>query len=250
MPISVVIITYNEEKNILAALESIKWASEIIVVDSKSTDKTTSIARQFTEKVITNSWPGYAAQKQFASEQATNDWILSIDADERVTPLLAEEIQKIVLDSSNQYDGFYISRQNYYLSQPIYHSGWSPDYQLRLYKRKKGRWTGDFVHESVTLEGKIGKLQNKLEHYSIESLASHHERLNRYTTLASNQLCSNNKSVKILDLMIRPIMALFRSYIWRLGFLDGFAGIIIAYFAAYYVFLKYAKAWEQKYIKD
>ncbi|MBI4854535.1 MAG: glycosyltransferase family 2 protein [Acidobacteria bacterium] len=246
MSISVTIITYNEENNIVDALESVKWASEIIVVDSGSTDKTISISKKFTNRVITNSWPGYALQKQFAADLATNDWILSLDADERVTPLLAKEIQETILDPNNQYDGFYISRQNYYLNKAIYHSGWSPDFQLRLYKKNKGKWTGNFVHESVTLEGKIGKLKGKLDHYSIPSLAFHHERLNKYTTLAANELCSRNKPVGVLDLLFRPIIALFRSYIWRLGFLDGFCGIIIAYFAAYYVFLKYAKAWEHK----
>lgn len=246
MSISVTIITYNEEANISAALESVKWASEIIVVDSGSTDNTTTLARQFTKNVITNPWPGYALQKQFATEQATNDWILSIDADEQVTPSLAKEIQKVINDPNNQYDGFYISRQNYYLKKAIYHSGWAPDYQLRLYRRTKGHWKGNFVHESVTLDGKAGKLQAKLDHYSIQSLSAHHERLNRYTTLAANELSSRGKSVKTVDLLIRPIMAGFRSYIWRLGILDGVAGIIIAYFAAYYVFLKYAKAWESK----
>ncbi|KAF0248039.1 MAG: lipopolysaccharide biosynthesis glycosyltransferase [bacterium] len=244
MPISVTIITCNEETNISAALESVKWASEIIVVDSESSDNTVTIACQFTDKVIIKPWLGFALQKQFAAEQATGDWILSIDADERVTPTLAEEIKKVIKDSNNQYDGFYISRQNYYLNKAIYHSGWAPDYQLRLYKKGKGQWEGNFVHESVTLNGKVGKLQAKLDHYSIQSLAAHHKRLNRYTTLAANQLCSRGKQAKTIDLLVRPIMAIFRSYVWRLGILDGFAGIIIAYFAAYYVFLKYAKAWE------
>jgi glycosyltransferase involved in cell wall biosynthesis len=245
MSISVTIITFNEEKNILAALESVKWASEIIIIDSESTDDTLKIARQFTEKVIINPWPGYALQKQFATEKASNEWVLSLDADERVTQALAEEIQKIIQDPNNQYDGFYISRQNYYLNQPIYHSGWSPDYQLRLYKKNKGNWKGNFVHESVNLNGKVGKLKGKLDHYSINSLAYHHERLNRYTTLAANELCSKGKKAKSTDLLFRPIIAAFRSYIWRLGFLDGLAGIVIAYFAAYYVFLKYAKTWEK-----
>ena len=246
MTLSVTIITYNEEKNIVAALESIKWANEIIVVDSNSTDNTIKLAKQFTDKVIIRSWPGYAAQKQFATEQATSEWILSIDADEQVTIELAKEIQKVISDSNNTYDGFYLSRQNYYLNKAIYHSGWSPDYQLRLYRRGKGFWQGDFVHESVKVNGNVGKLKAKLSHYSIQSLAAHHNRLNSYTTLAANDLVSRSKKVSSLDLLLRPIIAAFRSYFWRLGFLDGFAGIIIAYFAAYYVFLKYAKAWEQQ----
>lgn len=246
MSISVTIITYNEERNIVAALESVSWATEIIVVDSGSTDNTITLARQFTDKIIINPWPGFAAQKQFATEQANNEWILSIDADEQVTASLAQEIKKIISDPNNSYDGFYISRQNYYLKQAIYHSGWAPDYQLRLYKRSKGKWQGNFVHESVNLVGKTAKLQGKLDHYSIQSLSAHHTRLDRYTTLAATDLVSRGKLVGAVDLLIRPIMAAIRSYIWRLGILDGFAGIIIAYFAAYYVFLKYAKAWEMQ----
>jgi glycosyltransferase involved in cell wall biosynthesis len=246
MSISVAIITYNEERNIVAALESVRWATEIIVIDSGSTDNTISLARKFTDKIFVNPWPGFALQKQFAVDKASNEWVLSIDADERVTDSLAEEIKNIISDQNNPYDGFYISRQNYYLKQPIYHSGWAPDYQLRFYKRSKGKWQGNFVHESVKLVGKTARLKGKLDHYSIESLSAHHTRLDRYTTLAATELISKGKSVGIMDLMIRPIMALIRSFIWRLGFLDGFAGIVIAYFAAYYVFLKYAKAWEMK----
>ena len=244
MPISVTIITYNEEQNIAAALASVAWAAEIIVVDSQSTDNTVAIARQFTNKVIIRPWPGYAAQKQFAAEQASHAWLLSIDADERVTPSLAQEIQAIIETSKRDYQSYYISRQNYYLGYPIYHSGWSPDYQLRLYHKDAGSWQGDFVHESVKVSGKSGKLQGKLSHYTIQNLAAHHERLNRYTTLAAQDLSRRNKPIRRLDILLRPLIAWFRSYIWRLGILDGQAGLVIAYFAAYYMFLKYAKAWE------
>jgi glycosyltransferase involved in cell wall biosynthesis len=245
MPLSVTIITRNEEQNIAAALESVRWAEEIIVVDSESSDSTVEIARRFTPHVIVRPWPGYAAQKQFAAEQASHEWILSIDADERVSELLALEIQRAINGSSSRYNGFYISRQNYYLGRPIYHSGWSPDLQLRLYKRTNGSWRGDFVHESVQLEGIAGRLEGKLNHYSIQSLTAHHERLNRYTTLAAEDLYSRGVRAGLLDLLFRPLAAFLRSYLFRLGFLDGIPGIVIAYFAAYYLFLKYAKVWER-----
>lgn len=244
MPVSVAIITCNEEKNIEAALESVRWADEIIVVDSESIDRTVEIAKRFTSKVIVRSWPGYAAQKQFASDQASHEWVLSIDADERVSQELAEEIKKIV-GSSVKENGFYISRQNYYLKYPVYHSGWSPDYQLRLYRKEYGKWKGDFVHESVSVAGSTSYLKGKLHHYSIQSLSAHHIRLDRYTTLAASDLCRRRTNIGYADIAVRPIVAFLRSYIFRLGFLDGFVGIIIAYFAAYYVFMKYAKAWEK-----
>ena|ERR1051326_2746079 len=246
MPLSVTVITHNEEKNIAAALESVRWADEIVVIDSHSTDQTVEIARKYTDQVIVRDWPGYAAQKQFAAEQARHDWILSIDADERVTPELASEIQKILKSPPADTQGFYISRRNYYLGQAVKHSGWAPDYQLRLYLRKSGRWRGDFVHESVSLTGQVGKLVGKLDHFSIQSLSAHHQRLDRYTTLAAADLRARGVRVSLLDLFLRPIFAWIRSYLLRAGFLDGSAGILIAYFAAYYIFLKYAKAWESQ----
>ncbi|MEW6732714.1 MAG: glycosyltransferase family 2 protein [Acidobacteriota bacterium] len=246
MPLSVTLITFNEEHNIAAALESVRWADEIIVIDAESTDATVSIASRFTEHVIVRKWPGYAAQKQFAAEQARHEWILSIDADERVSPELALEIQEIINNPATPQHGFYISRQNYYLGRAVHHSGWAPDYQLRLYRRQHGHWQGDYVHESVKLNGHIGRLQGRLDHYSIQSLSAHHRRLDRYTTLAAEELRTRAVRVSLLDLLLRPPLALLRSYLLRLGVLDGFAGITIAYFAAYYVFLKYAKAWERQ----
>lgn len=246
MTLSVTIITHNEEQNIAAALDSVRWAEEIIVVDSQSTDDTVKIARQFTDRVIVRPWPGYAAQKQFAAEQARNDWILSIDADERVTDTLAREIREISNSKDDSFDGYLISRQNYYLGRPIYHSGWAPDYQLRLYRAGQGRWRGDFVHESLHLEGRVGRLSGQLDHYTIQSLSAHHGRLDRYTTLAAQELIKRGVRVGPLDLLIRPLLAWLRSYLFRLGLLDGSAGLVIAYFAAYYVFLKYAKAWEAR----
>lgn len=246
MPLSVTVITFNEEKNIGDALASVAWADEIIVVDSQSTDQTLEIARHYSNNIIVRPWPGYAAQKQFASDQAQHEWVLSIDADERVTPELAQEIKAIINTNDQTVQGYQISRQNYYLGFAIKHSGWSPDYQMRLYRKDAGRWQGDFVHESVQVTGKTAQLKGKLDHYSIQSLIAHHERLNRYTSLAANDLLKRGKRIATLDLLLRPIMAFLRSYLFRLGFLDGIPGIFIAYFAAYYIFLKYAKAWAKE----
>lgn len=242
MSVSVTIITFNEERNIARALESVSWADEIVVVDSGSVDRTLEIARSYTDKVYVRDWPGYATQKQRALELASHDWILSIDADEVVTPELKQEILETLKRPA--FNGYYISRLNYYLNFPIRYSGWSPDHQLRLFRKDKGRWQGDYVHESVRLEGAAGYLKARLKHYSIQSLSAHHQRLDRYTTLAAEEMCSRGRRVGYSDLLLRPALVFLRNYLLKLGFLDGVAGLIICYFSAYYVFLKFAKCWE------
>lgn len=242
MSVSVTIITFNEEQNIGRALESVQWADEIVVVDSGSSDRTLEIARTYTDKVYVYDWPGYAAQKQRAVELASHDWVLSIDADEVVTPELKQEILRVLEHPAS--DGYYISRLNYYLGYPIYHSGWAPDYQLRLFRKDKGRWRGAYVHESLHLDGVAGYLKSQLEHYSIQSLSAHHQRLDRYTTLAAEEIYSRGKSVGYGDLLLRPVATFLRNYVFKLGFLDGMAGLVVCYFSAYYVFLKFAKCWE------
>jgi (heptosyl)LPS beta-1,4-glucosyltransferase len=247
--VSIVIITFNEAANIAAVLESVRWAAEIIVVDAESTDQTVAIAQGYGARVIVRPWPGYAAQKEFASQQAQYDWVLSIDADERVTEHLANEIQQIVeadYQGERDHQGYYISRQNYYLGQPIYYSGWAPDYQLRFYRRGVGHWHGAYVHESLKVAGTVGYLTGKLAHYTITSLTEHHQRLDRYTNLAAAELIARHCRVGYADLVLRPIVAFGRSYFWRWGWRDGCWGLLIAYFAGYYVFLKYAKAWEKR----
>ncbi len=242
MSVSVTIITFNEERNIARALESVRWADEIVVVDSGSIDRTLEIARSYTDKVYVRDWPGYAAQKQRALELASHDWILSIDADEVVTPELKQEILEVLKQPG--FNGYYISRLNYYLNFPIHYSGWSPDYQLRLFRKDKGRWQGSYVHESVRLEGMVGYLKARLKHYSIQSLSAHHTRLDRYTTLAAEEMYSKGRRVGYSDLLLRPALVFLRNYLLKLGFLDGVAGLVICYFSAYYVFLKFAKCWE------
>lgn len=242
MSVSVTIITFNEEQNIARALESVRWADEIVVVDSGSSDRTLEIARAYTDRVYIYDWPGYAAQKQRAVELASHDWILSIDADEVVTSELKQEILTVLQCPTS--DGYYISRLNYYLDRPIYYSGWSPDYQLRLFRKGKGRWEGAYVHESLHLDGRPGYLTSRLEHYSIQSLRAHHQRLDRYTTLAAEEMLARGRVVGYWDLLLRPVATFLRNYLFKLGFLDGVAGLVICYFSAYYVFLKFAKCWE------
>jgi len=243
--ISVTIITLNEEDRLAEALASVAWADEIIVVDAESTDRTVEIARQYTDRVIINPWPGYAAQKNFADRQASHEWILSLDADERVSPELRQSIERLKREGA-QHDGYRISRRAWYLGRWINHSGWYPDYQLRLYRRDCARWQGDYVHESVRVEGRVETLTGDLWHLTRRSLTEHHEVLGRYTTLAAEGDFAQGKTVGFLDLLWKPPLTFLRSYILKQGFRDGIPGLVIASFAAYYVFLKQAKLWEKQ----
>jgi glycosyltransferase involved in cell wall biosynthesis len=246
MKISAIVITFNEEENIADALQSLKWADEIIVVDSESTDRTVEIARLFTDKVIVRRWPGYSAQKNFAQEQASHDWIFSLDADERVSEELAGEIERIKSAVELRASGFEVPRLANYLGRWIRHSGWYPDYKLRLYDRRVSRWQGDYVHESVKVDGKVERLKGDLLHFTVRSASEHHERIDRYTTLAAKQAHAQGKRVSIASLVFSPIATFIRSYFLKLGFLDGLHGLAIARFAAYYAFLKNLKLWEMR----
>jgi glycosyltransferase involved in cell wall biosynthesis len=244
MKITATVITFNEESNIAAALESLAWADEIIVVDSESADRTVEIASRYAHKVIVNAWPGYAAQKNFAGDQASHDWVFSLDADERVTDELIVEIKRMKETDAPNVAAFEMSRKAYYLGRWIKHSGWYPDYKVRLYDRRKCRWQGEFVHESVVSDGEVLRLKGDLLHFTVSNVSEHHQRIDRYTTLAAQQAFAQQKRSSLISLFISPPLTFLRSYLIRLGFLDGVQGLVIAYFAAYYVFLKNLKLWE------
>ncbi len=243
--ITVAMITRNEEDRIADALRSVPWADEIVVVDAESADKTVEIARRFTDRVFVRPWPGYAVQKNFADAQASNDWIFSLDADERVSDDLSASIHAWKL-SEPDCEGYCVARRAWYLGRWIRHSGWYPDYQLRLYRRDRSHWQGDYVHESVRVQGRIGQLTGDLLHFTRRNLAEHHEVLGKYTTLAAQSDRSKGKRVSLLQLLARPPLTFLKSYFVRLGFLDGIAGLAIAYFAAYYLFLRLIKGWERE----
>src|SRR5882724_4607393 len=233
MKITAIVITLNEEHNIAAALEPLSWADEIIVVDGESTDRTVEIARRFTDRVFVRPWPGYSAQKNFAAEQASNDWIFSLDADERVSKELANEIEKLKGAAEPKGAGFEMSRLTFYLGRWIKHSGWRPDHKRRLYHRKRARWRGDYVHEALEADGKVGRLTGDILHYTVRDASEHHLRMDRYTTLAAEQSYSEAKRVSVASLMVSPAVVFLRSYIVNLGFLDGVPGLAIARFAAH-----------------
>jgi glycosyltransferase involved in cell wall biosynthesis len=243
VPVTATVITFNEAANIEAALASLSWADEIIVVDSESTDRTTEIARKFTDKVIVRPWPGYIAQKNFAAEQASHDWIFSLDADERVTPELAAEIKKLI-GGSPRAVGYRVPRVTFHLGRWMRSTDWYPDYQLRLYDRRRARWAGKYVHESVKADGPVEDLGSELQHFAYRDLAHHHQTINRYTTLAARQLFEEGRRAGFLDLVIHPPAAFFRNYVLRGGFRDGVPGLIVSAMNARYVGLKFAKLWE------
>lgn len=244
MKISATVITFNEEDNIAAALESLVWADEIIVVDSESTDRTVEIARRFTDRIYVRAWPGYSDQKNFAAWQASFDWVFSLDADERVSGELADELQKLKQATEPSVAAFEMPRLTFYLGRWIKHSGWYPDHKVRLYNRKRASFEGEFVHESVKVNGRIERLSGDILHYTVRNASDHHQRIDRYTTLAARELYEKGKRATALSMLISPIGAFLRSYIIKRGFLDGAQGVAIARFAAHYVFLKNLKLWE------
>jgi glycosyltransferase involved in cell wall biosynthesis len=241
--VTVTVITHNEAGNIAAALESARWADEIIVVDSESTDSTVDIVRRYTDKVIVRPWPGYVAQKNFAAEHASHDWILSLDADERISPSLAEEIRAL-LQATPGAVGYRIPRVTYHLGRWIRSTDWYPDFQLRLYDRRRARWAGRYVHESVRAEGPTAHLRGELQHYPYRDVAHHLQTMDRYTTLAARQMFEDGRRAGWIDILVTPRLTFFRNYILRGGFRDGMAGLIISAMNAYYVGLKFAKLWE------
>lgn len=250
MKITATLITYNEAENIRAACESVAWANEILVVDSKSSDATCDIARECGARVVVRAWPGFTAQKQFAAEQATHDWIFSLDADERVSPELRKSIEDLLYTSEAQLaDGYRIARRSFYMNRWIRGGGWYPDYQLRLYKRARGAWAGAYVHESVKMEAgaRVETLKGDLLHYSVRDAAHHHRMIGeRYAPLAARQMFERGRRTTPLSLALAAPAAFTRSYLLKAGFRDGLAGFSIAAFAAHHAFLKHLLLWEMQ----
>jgi len=240
--VSVTVITLNEAADIGAALRSVAWADEIIVVDSMSTDDTVAVARQHTDRVVVREWPGYVEQKNYAASLAANDWILSLDADERVTPELAQEIAAAMTTATPAYGGYRMPRVTHHLGRWIRTTDWYPDYQLRLYDRRVGAWTGSYVHESLTVTGAaVGRLHAELQHFAYRDISDHLETINRYTTYAARQMRDAGQHAGLLRLAGHPPLAFLRNYLLRGGVRDGIPGFVISVMNAYYVFLKFAK---------
>ena len=241
MKITATIITRDEQDNIARAIRSVGFCDEVLVVDSGSQDHTVSIAKSMGATVICKDWLGYAAQKNFAAEQAQHNWILSLDADEAVTPELAASIKQLP-PADQLFAGYDFPRLARYCGRWIHHSGWYPDRKVRLYDRTRGRWVGKYVHESVQVDGHVGHLDGDLLHYTCDSIEAHQANLDRYTDLAAHELLDSGKRVGPWRPLLTPLHSFVKAYVLKLGFLDGRAGLTIARMAARYVRLKYSKA--------
>ena len=242
-PVTVTVITKNEADALADALRSVSWADEIIVVDAESTDATVTVAKQFTDRVYVRPWKGYVDQKNHAAELSSHDWILSLDADERVTPQLGEEIRTL-LAAEPASSGYRMPRVSFYFGRWMRTTDMYPDYQLRLYDRRKARWDGKYVHESVRADGTVGYLKNDLQHYPYRDLSEHLIRMDRYTTLAARQMHEEGRRTSAMGMLTYAKLAFLRNYILKRGFRDGTAGFVISLVNSYYVFLKFAKLWE------
>ena len=238
MKISATIITFNEERNIARAIESLRCCDEIVVIDSGSVDRTVEIAEKLGARVVDAVMHGYARHKNLASAHAAPDWIIAIDAAQIATKT-ATSANEQLKKNGPEFDGYTMPRLAQYLGRWILHSGWYPDRKVRLFDRRKARWVGDFVHESVELEGRVGHLKSNLLHFTCDSLSEHLKTMDRYTTLAAEQLVSRGRKVTFSQMLVDPPWTFFRTFVLQRGFLDG---LEIAYMAALYQFLKFAKA--------
>jgi len=239
--ISATIITYNEERNIARAIESLRCADEILVVDSGSSDRTVEIAEKLGARVLDRNWIGYADQKNWAADQAKNDWILSIDADEAVSEMLEAEIWQLKKNGPGA-EAYTMPRLAQYLGRWILHSGWYPDRKVRLYDRRGAQWEGKFVHEGLAVKGKVAAFEGPLLHFTCQSLSEHLRTMDRYTTLAAEQLVEQRVRITLWHIFFKPWWEFNRTYFAKRGFQDGPEGLAIAWMGALYVFLKYAKA--------
>ena len=237
--LTVTVITRDEAAHLEAALDSVRWADEIVVVDSGSTDGTADIARRFTDKVIVRDWPGYAAQKEFAAAQAANDWILSIDADERVSPELAAEIRR-VLETEPDEAAFRIPRMTRHFGKWLRTTDAYPDFQTRLYDRRRARWKPLDVHESVAADGPVGRLRHDLLHEGDATPGERRRKLRHYARLSAGEMRRRGRRGSAAALVLHPPAAFLRNYVLRRGFLDGAAGFRMSALQAYYVYLKFA----------
>jgi glycosyltransferase involved in cell wall biosynthesis len=248
MTLSVAIVSLNEEANLGRTLESVKWADEIVVVDSGSTDRTCEIARQFGAKVIVEPWRGYVAQKQYAIELCSKDWVLLLDADEEVSPGLAEEIRAAIA-SPNAASGYKLPRKNLFLGRWIRHGGFYPDPKLRLFRLGQGFVTGHDPHDRCELKAefpqKTTQFENALIHYTYPTLTLYLGHMNRYSSLGAQlAVAKGYRNFSFAAIVLRPLATFVYNYFFRLGFLDGREGLLLHLYHAGYVSWKYSKAWE------
>jgi glycosyltransferase involved in cell wall biosynthesis len=244
-PLSVAIIALNEERNLRCCLESVKWAQEVVVCDSGSTDRTLHIAAEYGARTFQDPWRGFSAHKNLAVERCTEPWILVLDADERVTAELQREIEAVVR-ADGPADAYSLARKNFFLGEWIRHGGWYPDRSLRLFRRGRGRFLPRSVHEALAVDGTAGLLEYPLEHHTYASVGDFLQRMDRYAALASGELLASGRRTRVRDLTLRPVWTFLRMYLFQRGFLDGWRGLLLAGLYACYTVAKYAYLWERE----
>jgi glycosyltransferase involved in cell wall biosynthesis len=241
--LSAYVLTLNEEGKIRDALASIRWADEIVVVDSCSTDRTVQICQEFTEKIYQCEFDGFGRLRNRALELVTHDWVFSLDADERVTPALRDEIKRELERPTA--DAFFIPRKNIFLGRWIKHGGWYPDYrQPQLFNKRQFRYREDLVHEGFEMSGQVGYLRGHVLQVPFRNLGQFLQKMSRYSTLMAQQMVRNGRTFRTHQLLSHPLFAFFKMYVVRQGFRDGMAGLVLALLYGYYSFVKYAKLWE------
>ena len=243
-PISAVVICFNEEDGIARCLESLSICDEIIVVDSNSTDGTREIAARYTERIVEQEFLGYRDQKNFAIDLAKHDWVLCLDADEALSPELAEEIPRALSANDDRIVGYWLDRVTYFLGTWHELGEWYPDLQLRLFRRSRGKWSGGQTHEKVALEGPVRKLSGRLLHWNYRDLADHLRVIDRFSARLAREMYDAGRRVRLADLVVRPLARFLKGYVLRQGFRKGIAGLLVSVSTSYYVFMKYAKLWE------
>jgi glycosyltransferase involved in cell wall biosynthesis len=245
LPLSVIITTFNEEANVAQCLESVSWADETVVVDSFSTDRTVEIASGYPVKILQREYFGSAAQKNWSLDHIRSEWVLILDADERVTPALAQEILGL-LGSEPQFNGYFIRRENVMLNRVIRHSGWSTDKVIRLFHRARGRYPNRRVHADLDIEGPIPTLKHPLTHYTYRNFDQYFEKFLNYAEWGAAQGLREGRKAGHLEIAVRPVWRFFRTYVLQAGFLDGLHGLAVCGLQSFGVFLKYFRLWEYR----
>ncbi|MBI3268324.1 MAG: glycosyltransferase family 2 protein [Planctomycetes bacterium] len=243
VPVSALVLTFNEEENVRECLESLAWADERIVVDSCSTDRTVELARELGARVVQRPWNGINEQRAFALTESVHEWVFCLDADERVTPELAAELRR-VLEAGADRDGYEIPRRTWYLGRWIAHGGWYPDRKLRLFRKTKGRFGGHDPHDRFLLASEPGRLQGEIVHFTYRSFSQQLRTIDRFSDVAARAWAAQGQRPGLLKLLVRPAWKFVETYVLKLGFLDGLPGFIISVSTSFYLFAKYVKLWE------
>ncbi len=255
-PVSAFVICFNEEDNIGECLDSLSFCDELLVIDSFSTDRTIELARERGARIIQRAWPGFRDQKQFGLESVTYDWVVNIDADERVSPELRENILRVLADE-HQRDlegkrgdatvGYYVNRVVFYLDRWWRSGGWYPEYRLRFFRKSSAHWGGIDPHEKPIVQGKTGRLSGEIYHFTYKNMDDQFARLHAYSSLSAKEDFRLGRKFSLWMLLVNPILRAFKFYVLKRGYREGVAGIIVAVAEGYYTFMKYAKLWEYQF---